>query len=63
MTTPKMSVLSSLVAAKKLTPQERREVLALAECSPNTLDRWLRELPMKPTVKARIDRAWKKVRG
>lgn len=51
------------MAAKKLTPQERREVLALAECSPNTLTRWLRGLPMKQTVKERIDRAWKKVRG
>ena len=47
----------------KITPQQRRELVALAQCTDKTLARWLNKLPMKPTTKARIDAAWKQVRG
>lgn len=47
----------------KLTPQQRRELLAAAQCTDKTLKRWLDKLPMKPTVKARVDAAWKKMRN
>lgn len=47
----------------KLTPQQRREMLAEAQCSVNTLRRWLDKKTMKPTVKARLDAAWKRVKA
>lgn len=46
----------------KLTPQQRRELIAEAQCSVNTLKRWLDKRPMKPTVKDRIDAAWSRLR-
>jgi len=45
----------------KLTPQQRRELLAEAQCSVNTLRRWISKETMKPTVKARLDAAAKVV--
>ncbi len=47
----------------KITPQQRREVMALAQVSDKTLKRWLDKLPMKPSTKARVDAAWKQVRA
>jgi hypothetical protein len=38
-------------------PQQKRELLASAQCDQRTLTRWLRGLPMKPTTKQRLDDA------
>lgn len=50
------------VATKKLTPQQRRELAAEAECDDRTVKRWLEGLPMRPTTKTRLDRAWSQLK-
>jgi hypothetical protein len=40
-----------------MTPQQKRELIAEAECNPRTLDRWLMGRPMKPPTKERLDNA------
>lgn len=44
----------------KLTVQERRELAAAAECDDRTIRKWAAgSKVMKPSVKERIDRAWR----
>jgi hypothetical protein len=40
-----------------MTPQQKRELIAEAECNPRTLNRWLTGKPMKPPTKERLDDA------
>lgn len=40
-----------------MTPQQKREMLAAAECNERTLRKWLTGRPMTPTTKERLDRA------
>lgn len=40
-----------------MTPQQKREMLAAAECNERTLGKWLRGQAMQPTTKDRLDRA------
>lgn len=37
--------------------------MAAAQCSEKTIKRWLEKREMKPTTKARVDAAWKKIRA
>lgn len=47
---------------KHPTPQQKRELMSLAECDPRTVTRWLNNPEsMKPTTRARLDRAWAKI--
>lgn len=41
----------------RVTPQQKREIIAEADCNPRTLARWLRGLPMKDKTKSRLDDA------
>lgn len=40
-----------------MTPQQKREMIAAAECNPRTLTRWLMGRPMRAPVKERLDDA------
>lgn len=40
-----------------MTPQQKRELLAEADCNPRTLTRWLLGQPMKAPSKERLDDA------
>jgi len=44
----------------KLTVQERRELAAAAQCDERTIKKWAAGADMKPSVKERVDRAWKR---
>lgn len=44
-----------------MTPQQKRELLAKAQCDPHTLTSWLTGRPMRPTTKARVDAAAKEL--
>lgn len=45
-----------------MTPQQKRELIAEAECNPRTLNRWLMGKPMKPPTKERLDEAARALR-
>lgn len=49
--------------APKLTPQQKREIMTEAQCDVKTLRNWITKGTMKPTTRARLDAAWRKVRA
>ena len=38
-----------------MTPQQKREMLAEAQCNPRTLTKWLQGRPMRAEAKQRLD--------
>lgn len=40
-----------------MTPQQKRELLAAAECDPRTLNKWLKGLPLRENAQKRLDGA------
>jgi hypothetical protein len=48
---------------KHLSPQQRREIVALSQVDEKTLRRWIRGETLRPTTRERIESAVKKVRG
>lgn len=51
-----------MAAIKKLTPQQKRELMAAAQCNPRTVERWIQGLAMKATTKERLDGAWRSIK-
>ncbi len=40
-----------------MTPQQKRELLAAAECNPRTLEKWLKGAPLRENAQKRLDEA------
>lgn len=47
---------------KRMDPQRRREIAALAQCDERTVRRWMQGKPMKETVRLRVEAAARKLK-